>query len=280
MSRRSVRRKPHAGFTVLEVLLSVMIVGLVLTIVYSAFRAGSRACQFGSERAQIFHTARIAMQDIIGSIENLEYGTNKYYAFIGKSSSAVASNGEAVEDDELEFATSTLPTWRDGRWQVGLARVRYIINRGRRSRIGQEHDVTLEKWVTDIEDEGFDDAYVDELSDSIVGIDFAYLDENDYDETWDTDVKEHLPQVVEITMYVKENDIIHPLRTAALIPTMRVQSRSVTRSTDATTGNDQAGSDAATRTAPAPQPISGGPAPVQGGGGGGRGGGRGGGDAN
>ena len=273
MSRHTVRRKPRAGFTVIEVLLSVMIVGLVLTIVYSAFRAGSRACQFGSERAQIFHTARIAMQDIIGSIENLEYGTNKYYAFIGKSGSAIAPNGESVEDDELEFATSTLPTWRDGRWQAGLARVRYVISRGRTSRIGQEHDVTLEKWVTDIEDEQFDDAYVDELSDAIVGIDFAYLDENDYDETWDTDVKDHLPQVVEITMYVRENDVIHPLRTAALIPTMRVQSRTVTRSTEDTAGGDQPAADATTRTAPAPQPISGGAVPSQGGGGGGRGGG-------
>ena len=153
-----VRRTCHGarGFTVLEVLLSVLIVGLVLTVVYSAFRAGSQACRFGAERAQVFHTARIAMQDIIGAIENLEYGTNDYYAFIGKSQSGIAPNGQSVDDDELEFATSNRPAWRDDHWQAGLARVRYAIARGRASRIGQAHDVVLQKWVTSIEDEEFD----------------------------------------------------------------------------------------------------------------------------
>jgi prepilin-type N-terminal cleavage/methylation domain-containing protein len=250
------RRLRHGaqGFTVLEVLLSVLIVGLVLTVVYSAFRAGSQACRFGSERAQVFHTARIAMQDIVGAIENLEYGTNDYYAFIGKSESGIAPNGQSVDDDELEFATSTEPTWRDGRWQAGLARVRYAIGRGRASRIGQEHDVVLQKWVTSIEDEEFDEAYIDELSDAIVGLDFSYLDEDDYDENWDTDIKERLPQVIEITMYVRENDIIHPFRSAAMIPTMRVQSGTVTRSAEAD-GNAGAVNEAGPRAIQAPARI-------------------------
>jgi prepilin-type N-terminal cleavage/methylation domain-containing protein len=249
MTPFSAPRRGSAGFTILEVLLSVMIVGLVLTVVYSAFRAGSNACRYGSDRAQIFHSARIAMQDIIASIENLEYGTNKYFAFIGKSGSAIAPNGESVGDDTVEFATSTQPTWRDGRWQAGLARVRYQVERGHSSRIGQEHDTVLEKWVTHIEDEQFDDAYIDELSDSIVGLEFAYLDENDYDETWDTDVKERLPEVIEVTVYVKENDVIHPFRSAALIPLMRVQSGTVTRSEDASSANG-ADADAVNETAP------------------------------
>ena len=77
-----------------------------------------------------------------------------------------------------------------------------------------------------------------------MGLDFAYLDEDDYDENWDSEIKEHLPQVIEITMYVRENDIIHPFRSAALIPTMRVQSRTVTRSEEAA-GNAGAVNEAA-----------------------------------
>ena len=62
---------PH-GFTLLELMLALVIMAMVLTMVYSAFSASSRACRFGVERAQIFHTARIAMQDIVQSIENID----------------------------------------------------------------------------------------------------------------------------------------------------------------------------------------------------------------
>ncbi len=213
------RGKAKTGFTILEVLLSVVIVALVLTMIYSAFSAGSKACRFGSERAQIFHTARLAMQDIVQSIENIEFGTNKYYEFIGKSHSAVGPAGKSVDNDEVEFATSTSPTLLDGRWQVGLARVKYAINRGRRGAEGAQ----LEKWVTRIDDEDFDDAYVIELSDNIVGMKLRYFDETDYDDTWDSDVKERLPEVVEITFYVQEGEHVHPFMSGALIPDMRVK---------------------------------------------------------
>ncbi len=213
------RGEAEAGFTILEVLLSVVIVALVLTMIYSAFSAGSKACRFGSERAQIFHTARLAMQDIIQSIENLEYGTNKYYEFIGKSHTAAGPAGKSVDNDELEFATSTSPTLFDGRWHAGLARVKYAINRGRRGAEGAK----LEKWVTRIDDEDFDDAYVIELSDNIVGMKFRYFDETDYDDTWDSDVKERLPELVEITFYAQEGERVHPFMSGALIPDMRVK---------------------------------------------------------
>ena len=212
------KRETSGGFTILEVLVSMIIVALVMTIVYSAFSAGSKVCNFGSQRAQIFHSARLAMQDIVQSIENLEYGTNDYFEFVGKSHSGSSIGGKTVGEDELEFATSTKPTFIDGRWHAGLARIKYLIEKDSKKADG----AILEKWVTDIEDEDFKDAYVVELAQNIVGISFRYYDDNDYDDSWDSDTKEKLPELVEITFYIKEGDNIILFRSGALIPNMIV----------------------------------------------------------
>ncbi len=212
------KRETSSGFTILEVLVSMIIVALVMTIVYSAFSAGSKVCSFGSQRAQIFHSARLAMQDIIQSIENLKYGTNDYYEFVGKSHSGSSVGGKTVGEDELEFATSTKPTFIDGRWHAGLARVKYVVDKDTK----KSDAAVLEKWVTDLEDEDFKDAYVVELSQNIVGISFRYYDDNDYDDSWDSDTKEKLPELVEITFYIQEGDNIILFRSGALIPNMIV----------------------------------------------------------
>lgn len=217
------KRETSSGFTILEVLISMIIVALVMTIVYSAFHAGSKVCSFGSQRAQIFHSARLAMQDIIQSIENLEYGTNEYYSFIGKSQAGSSVGGETVGEDELEFATSTKPTFIDGRWHAGLARVKYVIEKDSKD----ANATVLEKWVTDLEDEDFKDAYVIELSKNIVGISFRYFEDNDYKDSWDSDTEEKLPELVEITFHIQEGDNIILFRSGALIPNMRVGKKAV-----------------------------------------------------
>lgn len=215
------------GFTIIEVLISMVIVAMILTIVYAAFTAGSRACQHGSERAQIFHTARIAMQDIISSVENLEYGTTNYLSFIGKQSSS-SVNGESVGNDTLTLATLTQPTKIDDRWQAGRARVRYQINRKAES-LGDdavaEPAIALEKLVSRVNDEDLEDAYTLELSRDVVGISLRYFDESDYQDNWDSEIKERLPEFVEITLYVREGENIHLLRSGALIPHMTLGKR-------------------------------------------------------
>jgi len=216
----SLKRRA-AGFTIMELMLAIMIVGMILTIIYSAFSVGSKACKVGNERAQIFHTARLAMQDIILSLENLEFGATNYLSFIGESGSA-SSKGESVPDDELEFATTTSPALKpDGRWQAGLARVKYVINRKASAKRGKRNskDLTvLEKWVTRVDDVEFDEAYVVDLSYNIVGLDFEYLTEDDYDDSWDSETKEQLPEVVKITLYVQEDKEVQLLRSGAMIP--------------------------------------------------------------
>ena len=233
MNLHKSKRALPKGFTILEVLISMIIVALVLTIVYSAFSAGSRVCKFGSQRAQIFHSARLAMQDIIQSIENLEFGTNDYYRFLGEAHSGSSAGKYSVDADELEFATTTKPTFINERWHAGLARVRYVLNSDTTT-----GDTILEKWVAEVDDEDFKDAYVLELSKNIVGMTFRYLSDDDYKESWDSDDKddkEKLPEVVEITFYIKEGDEVIPFRSGALIPNMvvgeKMKSVKSTRST-------------------------------------------------
>ena len=208
-------RRRSAGFTLLELMLAITIMAMVLVSVYAAFSASSKACRFGASRAQIFHSARIAMQDILNAIENVEYGgTNT--AFIGLSQSGGAG---AVGSDEIEFATSTMPAMLDGRWFVGPARVRYRLDQA------DAGATRLVKDVTRLDDELFQEAYTVELSRNVRGLAFLYLDEKKYVREWDSELDKKLPEIVEVTMavYEEQTDEMHTLRSAALIPSMRVR---------------------------------------------------------
>jgi len=219
------RRYQARGFTLLELMLALVIMALVLTMVYSAFSAGSRACRFGGERAQIFHTARMAMQDMLQAIENIDFGTNDGYRFLGETGSGGGGRAGSVPADTLEFASFTAPRLTDDRWYAGQSRVRYAIARDAQDEEGTTLPHVLQKWVTDLEDVDFKNAQITELSRDVAGIRFTYFGGEDDKEsdTWDSDRDEKLPDMVQVTLYVYETqgERMHPLRSAAMIPTMK-----------------------------------------------------------
>lgn len=211
-----------SGFTLLELMLALLIMALVLTMVYSAFSAGSRACRFGSERAQIFHTARMAMQDILQAIENIDFGTNDGYRVLGEPGGGGGRSG-SVPCDTLEFATTLAPRFVDERWYAGQSRVRYVVSHDVQDENGEVVPHVLEKWVTDLDDIDFQNPYITELSRNVAGLQFTYLSEDDESEEWDSDREDKLPETIRVTLYVEEPQAerIHPLRSAAMIPTMK-----------------------------------------------------------
>ncbi|GEM_PF-1527925 len=248
-------RNQARGFTLLELMLALVIMALVLTMVYSAFSAGSRACRFGGERAQIFHTARMAMQDILQSIENIDFGTNDGYRFLGESSSAGAGRAGSVPADTLEFAAFSAPRLAGDRWYAGQSRVRYVITRDAQDEEGAPLKHVLEKWTTDLDDVDFKSAHVTELSRDVAGIRFTYFGgENDKEsDEWDSDRDDQLPDMVQVTLYVYEaqGERVHPLRSAAMIPTMKA---TLAAELKGGTGGTGGASPTATPGKPTPRP--------------------------
>ncbi len=58
-----------------------------------------------------------------------------------------------------------------------------------------------------------------ELCEDILGIDFRYLDEGTWLESWDSRVTKKLPEAVEITVIIKDsNDVERSFRTVTEIP--------------------------------------------------------------
>jgi len=220
----SVGSRVPGGFTLLELMLALSIMAMVMVAVYASFSAGSKACRYGSQRAQIFHGARLAMQDIIQSIENVEFGETNTLAFEGRRGSS-SVKGKSVGDDELEFATLSSPVLLDGLWRAGVCRVRYRINRDATKAEGKESTIRLEKQIARLSDLKFDDAYTIELAPNVVGLSLRYLDEENFDSEWDSEDKHKLPETVEITMYVAEegSELIHQVRSSAMIPNMKVR---------------------------------------------------------
>jgi len=220
----TVRGREAGGFTLLELMLALSIMAMVMVAVYASFSAGSKACRYGSQRAQIFHGARLAMQDIIQSVENVEFGLTNTLAFKGRMGSASAK-GQSVGDDELEFATLATPMLIDGMWRAGVSRVRYRINREAETAEGKQSTIRLEKQIARLSDMDFENAYTIELAPNVVGLGLRFLDEDNFDSEWDSEDKHKLPETVEITLYVAEegSELIHQVRSSAMIPSMKVR---------------------------------------------------------
>ena len=216
----------NKGFTLLELMISIAIVGMVLTAIYTSFITGSNVCTAGSERAQLLHTARMALNDMLSTIENLEYygnglplqkdeeedpdKPNEYSFFVsGKS------------DNIFECATKISPMLIDGAWISGEKRVSYRMFKDPKTNI-----LKFQKLIAAIDDVNFEEPVILSLSENILDVVVQlYYDEKNFND-WDSEKDEGvLPEIMEINVEVpsgknsKDNII---LRSSVLLPTTRV----------------------------------------------------------
>jgi hypothetical protein len=103
--------------------------------------------------------------------------------------------------------------------------VRYAISRDAQDEEGAPLKHVLEKWVTDLDDVEFKNAHVTELSRDVAGMRCTYFggDDDKESDDWDSERDDKLPNMVQVTLYVYETqgERVHPLRSAAMIPTMK-----------------------------------------------------------
>ena len=186
------------GFTLMEVLIATAILGIVMVIVYGSFvqtrrvigRTEAAVDGLRGIRAvfsRITNDVGMAFLSTAGDNNDITFfvGTDDYEAGYPNdqidftSFSHVRRNSEAKESDQME--------------------VGYYL---RKDFEGASVLMKREKPRIDVNPMYGGRAY--ELCEDIAGIDFRYLDEGTWLESWDSRVSKKLPEAVEITIIIKD----------------------------------------------------------------------------
>ena len=108
-----------AGFTLLELTISIMLIGIIVLIIVGAMRLGMRSVEAGERRIDTFERSQSSLNIIDSQIQSFvpltyvsEDGTNKYY-FSGERESMQFSTNYSIWGGQRGYVTVTYSVKQD-----------------------------------------------------------------------------------------------------------------------------------------------------------------------
>lgn len=188
-------RNANKGFTLLELLISLSILGVIVVIIFGAFRIGVRAWEKGEKDVESRQRQRIVLDLIKRQLASTclrEVKDARKQPLLLKG-----------DNKSIEFV-SHIPMVPGN--QFGMVYVKYVVepeNGGERERLSfWEKNVVLLNKETDISDLHEDEFF--ELSPGVQSIAFEYLkggtdeETSQWQETWDQVIDEGLPRAIRV----------------------------------------------------------------------------------
>ena len=197
------RGKKASGFTLLELLISITIILVIMTMIYSAFSNSSNTIRICSERIDIYQTARTTLErmaeDISCAIVPKDRGLDDIrYGFIGEDREL-----DGMPADTLSFISTSMLKFTQGFRGAGLCEIGYSIETDPET----DEYVLYRRQDNTIDDEIDRGGIVNELAQQIRGIDLEYYDEKGTQwESWRFDDRGSLPTMVEITVSLEDEN--------------------------------------------------------------------------
>jgi len=200
-----------AGFTLLEIMISIGILVLVLAMVYNAFNSSIKAFATIDAHGDAYGEARLTlnrMSEEIGSIYLSEHNPN------------TGLLGEDKDEDDLPFDSLHFTSLSHIRWikdsrESELCEIGYFLERD------QEMEKSFlfrrEDWNVDgtLEEGGI----ALELAEGIEGLNFRYYDGEEWADDWDSKAKGGLPKAIEVVLLVEDpNGNRIPLSSIITVP--------------------------------------------------------------
>ncbi len=192
-----------SGFTLLELMISLTIIGLVLVLVFGSLRIGARAWEKGERDIEIHQRQRVVLDNIKRQIASVCLREIKGDDGEGQGNKSLFFRGD---NEGMEFMTRIpmVPTTRSG-----MVYVKYVVREedtGEKMRLMlYEKDAAFINKEEDIGDP--DEADFFELIPGAENIQFEYLkgpeDERgdpEWQDAWDPETDKGIPLAVKVTL--------------------------------------------------------------------------------
>jgi len=204
MGNRCARRDRAPGFTLIEVLISLVILATLVTLVYGAFNATAQSARRMETEEEGYRVVRWGFHHIMRDL-SMAYAHpsgNAAAAFAGTDQSRWHAEGE-YPDDAVRF--------------VALSHERILPNapESERHEVGYalQKDVLVRKTVRS---NGASQS--DEIGDGVLGLNFRYLKSDIWQDEWDAEEK-RLPDLVEVEVILRDaGQTPRRFKTAVRIP--------------------------------------------------------------
>ena len=173
----------NAGFTLLEIMLAMLVLGMVVAMVSLSLSGSIKAIDATSEQGEIYYRAQVAMERISEDLASAVL--TEHVEFIGTK-----DENDNSRTDELSFASMAHLVFDSENGQPGMGIIAYAV---RPDRVDEQQLVFLRSDVLyrpkEEQAERDNDGEPFLLCDRLRSVRFSFIDHNGEElETWDTRV--------------------------------------------------------------------------------------------
>ena len=222
-------RSRESGFTLLEIMLAVLILGLVVSMVTVALSGSINAIDATMQQGKLYYRAQIAMERINEDLTSALLTSNM--EFIGEA-------GSGDQSTLLSFSSMAHLVLNSNHDESGLARISYVVQ------ADQDYDDhllllrsdVLQRPTEDSKNTGEVEAFI--LADQLRSVTFTFLDQlGEEQASWDTTVpsdddeakaERRLPAAVTCRLEFwinEEEEQTLSFQTTVLLPTGLIQEK-------------------------------------------------------
>ena len=173
-SRNTSDKQRSRGFTLIEILLAVAIIGIIVAVVYGSVWTVTQTVGDVRERMELSQTARGVLWKITNEISNAFSGEETYFT------GTIRKPG-SVDENRLSF-NSTVEGF--GQEQKDIRKIEYYLSRG-----------VLYRAV---------DGVIFPVVENVDSFSLRYFDGTEWKESWDSKLRGKLPKMVEINLELGE----------------------------------------------------------------------------
>ena len=186
-----------AGFTLLEVVISVGILAVILTIVYNTFNSSMKAFTAMENQGDAYAQARIVLTRMSEEIASIYFATSE------KSNTGLLGEDRDEYDlpaDSLHFTTLSHIRWVKDSKESELSEIGYYLETDRE----METSFLFRREDWDVDGTLEEGGITLELAEGIDGLNFRYHDGAEWVEDWDSKARNGLPNSIEVTLLMSD----------------------------------------------------------------------------
>ena len=184
------------GFTLLEIVISVAILVVILTIVYNTFNSSIKAFTAMEKQGDAYAQARIVLNRLSEEVGSIYFsGENRNTGLLGED-----RDENDLPFDSLHFTSLSHIRWVKDSKESELCEIGYYLETDNET--GESFLFRREDWNLDgtLEEGG----RPLELAEGVDGLNFRYYDGEEWADEWDSRITGTLPKAVEIVLVMRD----------------------------------------------------------------------------